>query len=127
MLNREIISTNLAPKAIGPYSQAIKTNNFVFISGQIPLNTDGNIIKGDIKEQTEQVLDNLKAILNESGSNFENSLMITIYITDMNNFSKVNDVYENYFFEKPPARACIEVSALPKGVKIEISAIALTN
>jgi len=120
----EIINTDNAPSAIGPYSQAVKSNGFLFVSGQIPLKTDGNLLEGDISEQTEQVMMNMKSILEEAGLDFGKVVKTTIYLADMNDFEAVNEVYGNYFGQEPPARATVEVGRLPKDVKVEIDAVA---
>ena len=121
---REIISTKTAPKAVGPYSQAIKHENLVFISGQIPIDpkTD-EIVIGDIEAQTSRVLDNLKAIIKASGMGLENVLKCTCFLKDMKDFTRFNSVYNSYFGEILPARECVEVSRLPKDVMVEVSAI----
>ncbi len=121
---KEIIMSDKAPKAIGPYSHANKVGNMVFISGQIPLKTDGTIVEG-VEEQTKQCLENLKAIVEEAGGKLENVVKTTIYLTDLGNFTKVNEVYGSYFTENHPARTTIEISKLPLGVGIEIEAIAV--
>ncbi|MCL0100824.1 RidA family protein [Peptococcaceae bacterium] len=121
---KEIISTDKAPAAIGPYSQAVKAGNFMFISGQIPIDpSTGNVIDGDIKTQTKQCLKNLEAICQSAGLTLDNVVKTTIFITDMSKFPEVNEVYGSFFKENPPARACVEISALPKGVQIEIEAV----
>ena len=121
---REIIATKTAPNAVGPYSQAIKYGNLVFISGQIPIDpkTD-EIVTGDIEAQTSRVLDNLKAIIEASGMGLENVLKCTCFLKDMENFARFNSVYNSYFGEILPARECVEVSRLPKDVMVEVSAI----
>ena len=121
---REIIATKTAPNAVGPYSQAIKYGNLVFISGQIPIDpkTD-EIVTGDIEAQTSRVLDNLKAIIEASGMALENVLKCTCFLKDMEDFTKFNSVYNSYFGEILPARECVEVSRLPKDVLVEVSAI----
>jgi 2-iminobutanoate/2-iminopropanoate deaminase len=119
------INSNKAPKAIGAYSQAIVVNGFLYTSGQIPLvPKTGEIVSGGIEEQTRQVMDNLKSILLEAGLDFKNIIKTTIYIKDMNEFSKINSIYSQYFYEPFPARSCVEVARLPKDVLIEIEAIA---
>jgi 2-iminobutanoate/2-iminopropanoate deaminase len=118
----QTIYTSHAPKAIGPYSQAIKTNDLIFCSGQIPLRPDGTIVEGDIKEQTKQVMENLKAVLEAANSNLDKIVKTTIYLTDLNDFQAVNEIYGSYFKQNFPARATVQVTALPKGAKIEIIA-----
>lgn len=124
-MNR-VISTEKAPAAIGPYSQGIDTGSFIFSSGQIPVNpSTGEIAAGDIEEQTNQALRNLKNVLEAGGSGLDKVVKTTVYIKDMNHFSKVNEIYAKYFTEPYPARSCVEVSRLPKDVLVEIEAIAL--
>ena len=124
-INREIINTKKAPAAIGPYSQATKFNNLVFVSGQIAINPETNeFLDDDITIQTKQVIENIKTILKGAGSSLEKVLKITIFITNMKGFGQVNKVYAEYFETSLPARACVEVSNLPKGAKIEMEAIA---
>lgn len=122
------IFTENAPKPIGPYSQAIlvkNTKNLLFIAGQIPINPKtGEIVKGDIKEQARQAIENLVAILRESGATIDDVVKVTVYLKDINDFQAFNEVYSEYFGKSKPARAVVEVSNLPKGVKIEIEAIA---
>ncbi|MGB9857226.1 MAG: RidA family protein [Dictyoglomaceae bacterium] len=123
---KEIISTDKAPKAIGPYSQAVKVGNFVFISGQIPIDPNtGRVVEGDIKEQTKRVLENIKGILESLGVSLNNVVKTTVFLKNMDDFSSMNEVYSSYFTENPPARSTIEVSRLPRGVDIEIEAIAV--
>lgn len=123
---KEIISTSKAPSAIGPYSQGIKVGNMVFISGQIPIDPDtGNVVEGGIKEQTKRVLENIKAILESIGGSLNNVVKTTVFMVDLGEFSEMNEVYKEYFPNNPPARSTIQVSALPKNVRIEIEAIAV--
>lgn len=117
------INTNKAPEALGPYSHAIVVNNLVFTSGQIPLDTEGNIVSSDVKEQTKQVLENLSVVLEEAGSDLNSVVKATIFISDMNEFQQINEVYGSYFNEHQPARSCVEVSRLPKDVKVEIELV----
>jgi len=121
---KKIIETDKAPAAIGSYSQAVKAGSTLYISGQIPLNIEGELIMTSIKDQTEQVLKNLEAILKEAGGNFSNVVKATIYTDDISYFNEINEVYGRSFKKEPPARAFVEVSALPKGVNVEIEAIA---
>ncbi|MCB9030473.1 MAG: RidA family protein [Deltaproteobacteria bacterium] len=117
-----------APAAIGPYSQAVEGGNLVFLSGQIPLNPEnGEIVSADVKEQTKQVMSNLSAVLAHSGLTFRNVMKSTIYLSDMNNFSAVNEVYENCLEGVKPARATVEVARLPKDVLVEIDMIAFKS
>ncbi|KAB8137576.1 RidA family protein [Gracilibacillus oryzae] len=119
------IHTDNAPQAIGPYSQAIDAGDFVFVSGQIPLNPETmEVVEGDITKQTEQVMNNLQAVLTEAGLTFGNVMKFTIYITDMDNFAAINEAYAKFLQEPYPARATVEVSKLPKGVGVEMDVIA---
>ena len=121
----QMIYTDKAPKAIGPYSQAIKYENFVFISGQIAIDPDTQeFIGGDIETQTKRVMENIKAILEEAGLNFNHVIKTTIYLKNLSDFDKVNKIYGEYFTEHKPTRATVEVSNLPKGALIEIEVIA---
>ncbi len=121
---REIIATEKAPKAVGPYSQAIRFANLVFISGQIPLDPkSGEMVGGDIEVQAKQVLENLKAIVEASGMGLENVLKCTCFLQDIEDFARFNSVYATYFADVLPARETVEVSRLPKDVLVEISAI----
>jgi 2-iminobutanoate/2-iminopropanoate deaminase len=121
------VHTTEAPAAIGPYSQGIVYNNLFFSSGQIPLTKEGEMVDGDVKEQTHQVFSNLKAVLNEAGSSLEQVIKATVFIKDMNEFTDINEVYGQYFSEHKPARSCVEVARLPKDAKVEIEVIALTK
>jgi 2-iminobutanoate/2-iminopropanoate deaminase len=121
------VHTTEAPAAIGPYSQGIVYNNLFFSSGQIPLTKEGEMVNGDVKEQTHQVFSNLKAVLNEAGSSLEQVIKATVFIKDMNEFADINEVYGQYFSEHKPARSCVEVARLPKDAKVEIEVIALTK
>ena len=121
------IKTDAALDPVGPYNQAIKAGNFVYCSGQIAINPNSNKIDclGDIKGETTQVLNNLKAVLTASGASLEDVIKTTIFLTDLNNFQIVNEIYSEFFQNEPsPARACVEVSSLPKGVLIEIDCVA---
>jgi 2-iminobutanoate/2-iminopropanoate deaminase len=122
---REIIKTNRAPAAVGAYSQAVRAGDFVFVSGQIPLNPEtGEVVFADIKEQTERILVNIRNILKEAGMGLEDVVKTTVYLELMDDLSRVNEVYARFFGENPPARAAVEVARLPKDVAIEIEAIA---
>ena len=124
-MNKRIIQTNLAPAAIGPYSQAIRIGDFLYTSGQIALDPEsGMFLSGEIEEETEQTLKNISAILQADGLNLKNVIKTTVYLSDLNYFARMNQVYEKYFSNNKPARACVQVAALPKGAKIEIDAIA---
>jgi 2-iminobutanoate/2-iminopropanoate deaminase len=122
----EKIYTKNAPEAIGPYSQAIKVGNMIFTSGQIALTPNGEFLDEDVKTQTEQVCENLKAVLNEAGAKIENVVKTTIFLSDINDFAAVNEVYGEYFSHKP-ARSTVAVKELPKGAKVEIECIAVVN
>jgi len=122
---KRTIQTEQAPAAIGPYSQAIRIGDFLYTSGQIALDPEsGMFLSGEIEEETEQTLKNISAILQAGGVNFENVIKTTVYLSDLNDFTRMNQVYEKYFSKNKPARACVQVAALPKGAKIEIDAIA---
>ena len=126
-MKREIVTAKLAPKAIGPYSQAIKCecSGFIFCSGQIAINPHtGELVKPDISAQTRQVLENLKAVINAAGLGLDNVVKTTVFLDNMDDFNSMNEVYAKYFAGNPPARAAVEVSRLPKDVKVEIEAIA---
>ncbi len=120
-----VISTCKAPQAIGPYSQALSFENLIFTSGQIALKPNGEFLVGDIGAQTHQVIENLKAVLEEAGSSLEKVIKTTIFLTNMEDFSQVNEVYGTYFKEHKPARSTVGVAALPKNALVEIEAIAL--
>ena len=123
---KKIIATTNAPAAIGPYSQAIDCGSFLVTSGQVPFDpATGEFVPGGITEQTRQVLTNVKAILEAAGLTMDNVVKTTVFITDISNFPKVNEVYKQYFKAPCPARSCVEVSALPLGVQVEIEAIAV--
>ncbi|HSF23422.1 MAG TPA: RidA family protein [Blastocatellia bacterium] len=125
---RDRIQTDHAPKAIGPYSQAITSNGFVFASGQIALDPKSmEIVEGGIIEQTERVMNNLKAVLEAAGSSFDRVVKTTVFLIDMNDFAEMNKVYGRFFGEVPPARSTVEVSRLPRGVRVEIDVIALAG
>jgi len=122
---RKVISTEAAPKAIGPYSQAIVYNGIAYLSGQIPLDpVTGTLVEGGIEEQTVRVLENLGAVLAACGSSYAQVLKTTIFVKDMNDFAKVNEIYGRYFSLEPPARATVEAARLPRDVRVEIEAIA---
>jgi 2-iminobutanoate/2-iminopropanoate deaminase len=123
---RQVISTGSAPKAIGPYSQAIRAAGLLFLSGQVPLDpATGTLVEGDIGKQTERVMENLKAVLVAAGSSMERAVKMTVFLKDMNDFAAMNEVYGRYFPEDPPARTTIEAARLPKDARIEIDMIAL--
>jgi len=124
-LSKQAISTPQAPAAIGPYSQAIRCGNLVFLSGQIPLDPEtGNIVAGDVGVQTERVLRNLEAILKAAGSSLAQVLKTTVYLKDLGEFARMNEVYSRFFGDIPPARATVEVAGLPRDVSVEIDLIA---
>jgi|SRR5699024_6725961 len=120
----EPINAKNAPAAVGPYSHAVKINDLLYCSGQIPLNKDGEVVNGSVTEQAEQVMKNIGAVLEEVGLDYSNVIKTMIFITDMNDFEDVNEVYGKYFTGKLPARSCVEVSRLPKDVNVEIEVIA---
>lgn len=125
-MEKQIINTNSAPAPIGPYNQATLANNLLFISGQICIDpSSGNLKNRDLQEETHQVMQNLKNILQEAGMDFSNVMKTTIFLTDMGRFSEVNEIYGKYFQGDFPARETVQVSALPKAVNVEISMIAL--
>ena len=125
-MSKEIISTDRAPAAIGPYSQGVRANGFIFFSGQIPLNPlSGEVVLGDIAVQAELVMNNIEALLSASGIGFQNVVKTTIFLTSLADFAIVNEVYGRRFTGAPPARSTVEVKALPKGVAIEIEVIAV--
>lgn len=125
-MKKQAISTKKAPAAVGPYSQAIKAGGFLFVSGQIPINPEtGELVTGDIKAQTHQVLKNVKAILEEAGLTMDDVVKATVFISDMDQFAAVNEVYAQYFGDVPPARACVEVARIPKDVGVEVEVIAV--
>jgi len=127
-MQKKIISTNKAPQAIGSYSQAVRFNNLLFISGQIPIEPrSGTILVGNIKEQTKQILENLNSILTAGESSLNNVLRVTIFLTNLDDYAAVNEVYKQFFEESQPARSTVQVSKLPMDVQIEIDAIAGIN
>lgn len=122
---RETVSTEKAPKAIGPYSQAVVHNGIAYLSGQIPLDpATGQLVEGDIAVQTERVLQNLKAVLEASGASMASVLKTTVFLKDMADFPKMNEVYSRYFSAQPPARSTVQAAKLPRDVSVEIDAIA---
>lgn len=125
-MQRQVVSTNKAPGAIGPYSQAIRAEGkFLFMSGQVALKPDGTLVQGSIKAQTEQVLENMRAVLAASGLSPANLVKTTIFLTSMDHFAVVNEVYGSMFDKEPPARSTVAVVGLPKGVDVEIEGIAV--
>jgi len=125
---RIIVETDKAPGAIGPYSQAVKTDSMVFVSGQLALEpATGNLVNGDIKSETRQAMQNLKNILEAAGSSLEKVVKITLFIKDMNDFPVINEIYAEFFQGNPPARACVEVARLPKDANFEVEAVGLLH
>jgi 2-iminobutanoate/2-iminopropanoate deaminase len=127
-MNRKVIQTDKAPKAIGPYSQAIRMDAMVFTAGQIGLDpATMDLIPGGVEEQTRQVLNNLRSVLEAAGSSLAHVVKTTVFLQDMNDFPKMNAIYAEYFGENPPARSTVAVAALPKGALVEIEAVALIS
>jgi len=123
---REVISTTNAPASIGPFSQAIRAMGFVFVSGQVAMEPEtGEMIDGDVAEQTDRTLRNLAAVLTAAGSSLEKVVRCSVFLRDMNDFARMNEVYGRYFSSSPPARTTVEVSRLPRDARVEIDAIAL--
>ncbi|CAG8467054.1 14552_t:CDS:2 [Acaulospora colombiana] len=128
MSTLKVISTNKAPAALGPYSQAIVANGFVFASGQIPIDPQtGSIIGDDVQKQMEQAITNLSNVLQEANSSLSQVVKTTVFLKDMNDFDAINEVYKKFFGDARPARACVEVARLPKDVKVEIEGVAVVN
>ena len=123
-MKREVINTKNAPGAIGPYSQGIIVGDFVYTSGQIPINPATGVVETDIKVATKQSMENVKAILEAAGTSLEKVIKTSIFLKDLNDFAVVNEIYGTYFSENPPARSCVQVAKLPKDAVIEIEAIA---
>ncbi|AXI00722.1 RidA family protein [Sporosarcina sp. PTS2304] len=121
----EYVKTDQAPQAIGPYSQAVKVNGIVYTSGQIPLSAAGEVVAGGIEEQTNQVLHNLRNVLEEAGSSMQQVIKTTVFIQDMNEFAALNAIYEKHFGDHKPSRSTVEVARLPKDVRVEIEAMAI--
>ncbi len=126
-MSKEIIKTNKAPQAIGPYSQAVKSRDLLFVSGQVPVNPATGELKGEIKEQTRQVLENLKSILEAAGGSLASVVKTTVFLKNLDDFTTMNAIYQEYFPSEQPARSTIEVSRIPRGASIEIEAIAIIN
>ena len=125
-MKKQVIKTEKAPKAIGPYSQAIQAGNFLFLSGQIPLDPKtGELVKGDIRQQTQQVLENINGVLESQKLGMEDVVKVTIFLRDIGNFNQVDEVYALYFPSSPPARSTVGVAKLPRDANIEIEAVAL--
>lgn len=126
MSSKTVLYSSLAPEAVGPYSQGIATDNFVFTSGQVPIDPQtGKIAATTIEEQAEQVMKNLQAVLAQGGVSFDRVIKTTCFLSDMNDFAAFNEVYARYFSENPPARSCVQVAALPLGAKVEVEAVAV--
>ena len=127
-MNKTILSTLKAPEAIGPYEQGVRVGSFIFTSGQIPINPETNeLVGGEIEDETRQVLKNIDAVLQAGKSSLENTVKITVYLKDMSNFARMNKIYQSFFSKNKPARTCVEVSKLPKGVGIEMDAVAFVE
>lgn len=123
-MDKVVIHTTGAPKAIGTYSQGIKSDNFVFTSGQIPINPQsGELIKGDFKSEVKQVLINLNGVLKGGGSSLQQAIKLTVFLTDLSHFAQVNEIFDEFFPDNPPARSAVQVSALPMNARIEIDAV----
>ena len=123
-MSLKVIASEQAPKAIGPYAQAIQAGDLLFTSGQIPLNLEGNVVEGGIEEQTKQVFANLQAVLAEAGATFSDVVKATVFMKDMNDFAAMNAIYGDVFGDHKPARSAVEVARLPRDVKVEIEVIA---
>lgn len=127
-MHKEIISTDKAPAAVGPYSQGVYAGSLVYTAGQIPLDPNtGKLVEGDIQAQTRQVIHNLKAVLEAAGSSLENVVKTTVFLDDMDDYAAVNEVYGSFFGESAPARSAVQVAALPLGARLEIEAVALRD
>lgn len=127
-MNKNVVKTDKAPQAIGPYSQAIEVNGMVYTSGVVPIDpATGNVVEGDIKVQATRVFDSMKALLEAAGSSCEDVVKTTVFIKDMNDFAALNEIYATYFTGAFPARSCVEVARLPKDVLIEMEAIAIKH
>ena len=125
---REIVSTDAAPRAIGPYSQAVRAGGFLFLSGQVALDPrTGQLVGSDIKQQTRQVLENVRAILEAAGSSLRQVVKCTVFLADMNDFGPMNEEYGSFFQDQPPARTTVQVAKLPRGALVEIDVIALAS
>ena len=123
-MDKVVIHTSEAPKVIGTYSQGIKSDNFVFTSGQIPINPQsGELIKGDFKSEVKQVLINLNGVLKGGGSSLQQAIKLTVFLTDLSHFAQVNEIFNEFFPDNPPARSAVQVSALPMNARIEIDAV----
>jgi len=123
-MSKKVVAPVKAPKPIGPYSQAVRAGGFVFVSGQIPVDASGKVIVDDVAEATEQVLKNVAAVLSDAGLSLDDVVLSTVYLKDMADFAKMNEVYAKFFTNSPPARATVQVAALPKGAPVEIQVTA---
>lgn len=127
-MKKQIVHTDDAPAAVGPYSQAVKIGELVYTAGQIPLDpATGKMVEGDVQAQTDRALQNLQAVLKEAGSSLKNVVKTTVFLQDMGDFAAMNAVYDRYFDKKPPARSAVQVAALPLGAQVEIEAVALVK
>ncbi len=127
-MKKKIIKTDQAPAAIGPYSQAVRIGDMLYTSGQIALDPQsGEFLSGEIEQETERTIENISAILEADGLGLDNVIKTTVYLTDLGHFTRMNKVYEKYFSDNKPARACVQVAALPKGAQVEIEAIAIAS
>ena len=127
-MNKRIIKTDQAPAAIGPYSQAVRIGNMLYTAGQIALDPrSGEFLSGEIEQETERTLENISAILKADELSLNNVVKTTVYLTDLSHFARMNQIYDKYFSKNKPARACVQVAALPKGAKVEIEAIAFAT
>lgn len=126
-MEKRIVQTDAAPAAVGPYSQAVRAGELLFTAGQIPLLADGTLLDGDVRDQTRQVLVNLRAVLEAGGSSLEQVVKCTCFLADMNHFNAMNEVYGEFFHGSPPARSAVQVARLPKDVLIEIEAVAIAS
>lgn len=126
-MTKEVLNTKNAPAAIGPYSQGMKVGNLVFTSGQLPIDSEGNLVNDDVKKATKVSIENVAAILKEAGTSLENVIKTVVFVKDMDDFAAVNEVYATYFNENPPARSCVQVARLPKDALLEIEAIAVVK
>jgi len=122
---KEVISTGGAPAAVGAYSQGVATDDLVFTAGQIPMTPKGEMVEGTVAEQTERVLENLSAVLEEAGSSLEDAVKVTVFLDDIDDFEEMNSAYKGYFDGEPPARSAVEAGAIPKGAAVEIEAVAV--
>ncbi|MDY6779225.1 MAG: RidA family protein [Halobacteria archaeon] len=125
--NKQVVSTDDAPAAVGAYSQGIAANGFVFTAGQIPLTPDGELVEGSVEEQTRQALENVEAVLEEAGASLGDAVKVTVFLDDIDDFDEMNSVYKEFFDDEPPARSAVEAGEIPKGVDVEIEAVAVAE